>query len=68
MSGLTTATKIRNLAAETIHLLSLREPMLDENTIKELIDKQVAIVALAGRLDARPTPSKKKFVPTGSTP
>lgn len=69
MSGsIRTATKIRNLAAETIHLLSQQTGnILSEKVMKDVVDKQVEIVSLAGRMDARtgkPDPSKRTN-PTG---
>lgn len=56
------ATQIRNLAGETIHLLSLNDATIPKDILKQVIDKQVEIVSLAGRMDARtgkPDPSKR---------
>lgn len=64
-----TATQIRNLAAESIHLLSLKDGKIDEAELKQIIDKQVEIVSLASRMDARtgkPDPSKRTN-PTGES-
>lgn len=60
-----TATQIRNLAAESIHLLSLNETKLDPDLLKQLVDKQIKVVELAVRMDARTgkvDPSKRTSV------